>query len=225
MSDTVDGVSTLKKYYCQLLFLKSRFKIGSEGPFKFSWRDVYSNTEYSTSDLSHELASVLYNIGALHSRLGLAEDRQDSEGMKMAVTHFQCAAWAFHTLPDQFPQDAESDLSSELLAFKSQLCLAQAQECILEKSMLDRRKPGIVSKVCGQVVEYYKQALKQLEMSNSRDMAEQMDNLLDIVGNRQSRNWRNFIAFKILLKKNFMNLPTVNVSVHLDRTAWRCYYR
>ena len=40
-----------------------------------------------------------------------------------------CAAWAFHTLPDQFPQ---------VMAFKSQLCLAQAQECILEKSLLDQ---------------------------------------------------------------------------------------
>ena len=24
--------------------------------------------------------------------------------MKMAVAHFQCAAWAFHTLPDLYPQ-------------------------------------------------------------------------------------------------------------------------
>ena len=68
-------------------------------------------------------------------------------------------------LPDQFPQDPDSDLSSEVMAFKSQLCLAQTQECILEKSLLGCRKPGIVTKVCGQVVDYYKQAVKQLEMS------------------------------------------------------------
>ena len=75
------------------------------------------------------------------------------------------SAWSFHILPDQFPQDPDSDLSSEVMAFKSQLCLAQAQECILEKSLLGCRKPGIVTKVCGQVVDYYKQAVKQLEMS------------------------------------------------------------
>ena len=45
--------------------------------------------------------------------------------MKMAVAHFQCAAWAFHALPDKFPQESDSDLSSEVLAFKSGLCLAQ----------------------------------------------------------------------------------------------------
>ena len=136
------------------------------------WRDVYSGSKYSTTDIQHELAAVLYNIGALHTRLGVrnpvylrkhishvqvGEDRQESDGMKMAVAHFQCAAWAFHSLPDLHPQEADSDLASELLAFKSGLCLAQAQECILEKSLLDNRKPGIVSKVCGQVVEYYKQ--------------------------------------------------------------------
>ena len=175
----MEGVSTLKRYYCQLLFLKSRFKIGSDGPFQFSWRDIYSGTDYSVSDVMHELAAVMYNIGALHSRLGVGEDRQDSDGMKMAVAHFQCSAWAFHTLPDQFPQDSDSDLSSEVMAFKSGLCLAQAQECILEKSLLDCRKPGIVTKVCGQVVEYYKQALKQLKMS----------------GARESRNWRDLKVF------------------------------
>ena len=193
----MEGVSTIKRYYCQLLFLKSRFKLGSEGPFQFSWREIYSGSDYSSSDITHELAAVLYNIGSLHSRLGVTEERQDSDGMKMAVAHFQCAAWAFHSLPDKFPQDAESDLSSEVLAFKSQLCLAQAQECILEKSLLDCRKPGIVTKVCGQVVEYYKQALKQLEMSGAREISDHLDSLLDIVGNRQSRNWRNLMDFKV----------------------------
>ena len=47
--------------------------------------------------------------------------------MKMAVAHFQCAAWAFHALPDKFPQESDSDLSSEVLAFKSGLCLAQVK--------------------------------------------------------------------------------------------------
>ena len=42
--------------------------------------------------------------GALHTRLGCAESREESEGMKMAVAHFQCAAWAFHSLPDMYPQ-------------------------------------------------------------------------------------------------------------------------
>lgn len=46
-------------------------------------------------DIQFELMSILYNIGALHSKLGAAESRVSHEGMKIACTHFQCAAWAF----------------------------------------------------------------------------------------------------------------------------------
>jgi len=43
---------------------------------------------------------------------------------------------------------------------------AQAQECILEKSMTDSRKSSITAKVAAQIVEYYKLALKNLDSSN-----------------------------------------------------------
>jgi hypothetical protein len=42
-----------------------RFKIGAEGPFQFSWRDLYTGAEFVVTELSYELASVLYNIGEL----------------------------------------------------------------------------------------------------------------------------------------------------------------
>ena len=92
-------------------------------------------------------------------------------------------------------QDPESDLSSSLLALQSQLCLAQAQECILEKSVLDGRKPTIIAKVCSQVVEYYKQALRHLDTNGPRD--DNIDNFGDIVGSKQLKAWRTFIDFKV----------------------------
>jgi len=200
ISESIDGVATLKKYYCQLNFLKSRFKIGSDGPFQFSWRDIYGGSEYSYTEFSFELAAVLYNIGALHTRLGCQEERGDSDGMKMAVAHFQCAAWAFHSLPDLHSQALDSDFNSELLTFEAQIALAQAQECILEKSILDGRKPSIIAKVCGQVVVYYSQALRTLETSNGRpDLAGMgsSDRIADVVGNKQSKMWKAFVEFKI----------------------------
>ena len=117
-AETVEGVAAAKKYYCQLLFLKNRFKLGSDSPFQFKWRDLFTGSKYTETDMNHELACVLYNIGALHTRLGVQEERQDSDGMKMAVAHFQCAAWAFHALPDIHPQAGDTDLSSEVLAFR-----------------------------------------------------------------------------------------------------------
>lgn len=40
---------------------------------------------------------------------------------------------------------------------------AQAQECILEKSMIDSRKSSITAKVSAQIVEFNNLALKSLE--------------------------------------------------------------
>ncbi len=192
-------MNALKKYYCQLHFLQNRFKIksgGGEGPFAFPWYDVYSGSLFTFSDLHYEMASVLYNIGALHSQLGWREDRSTSEGMKMACTHFQCAAWAFHTLPDRYVTDTGTDLSPEILAFLSQVSLAQAQECILEKSILDHRKAGIIAKVGAQVADYFRQAFKKIEMSNAKtDLQE--DTIFEVVGKEISKGWTRYAQLKM----------------------------
>ena len=101
--------------------------------------------------LDYEMASVLYNIGSLHSTLGA---RQDSEVIKVACTHFQSAAWAFSSIVDRYRTEAATDLAPELLNFLAGICLAQAQECILEKSILDHRKPNIIAKVGAQVADF-----------------------------------------------------------------------
>lgn len=107
---------------------------------------MYSNAVLSSTNIKFEIMSILYNIGALHTQLGARTERTSAEGMKMACTHFQCAAWAFEHLQksshsSNMPMESPS---SDLMTFMHQLCLAQAQECILEKSMLDNRKPTIV---------------------------------------------------------------------------------
>ena len=43
--------------------------------------------------------------------------------MKVACTHFQCAAWAFQHLRENFSATYSADMSSDLLAFKIDLML------------------------------------------------------------------------------------------------------
>jgi len=102
---------------------------------------------YSTNDIKHELACILFNIGSLHINLGAMDNRQTADGMKLSCSHFQCAAWAFQLLNDKYPQPRETDLCPDIIRFMAIVCLAQAQECILDKSIVDGRKPGIVAKV------------------------------------------------------------------------------
>ena len=150
--------------------------------------------------LDYEMASVLYNIGALHSVLGARQDRGDSESIKVACTHFQSAAWAFSTITERYRTEAATDLAPELLSFLAQISLAQAQECILEKSILDHRKPNIIAKVGAQVAEFYRQAHRKIESSNAKtDLSE--DTILEIVGKEFSRGWTAYVHFKSLYYK------------------------
>lgn len=65
-----------------------------------------------SGNIGYEMRCVLYNVGAAHSRLAAAQDRSpplvsssistavdvelpSNNALKIACTHFQCAAWAF----------------------------------------------------------------------------------------------------------------------------------
>lgn len=94
----------------------------------------------------------------------------------------------------------------ELVHFYQQVCLAQAQECILEKSMLDNRKATIIgelkafhvvwgvsnivifflAKVAVQVYNYYRQSLAILNSAND-----------EILGSKSNKEWIKYLEFKV----------------------------
>ncbi|XP_031849254.2 tyrosine-protein phosphatase non-receptor type protein myopic isoform X2 [Nomia melanderi] len=187
------GCLLLKKYYCQLHFLQSRFPMGKDGAaaVTFTWRDTYANMVCSLANIRFEIISILYNIGSMHTQLGARTERISADGMRMACAHFQCAAWAFEHLKNSYPQPSGVDLAPELMTFMHQLCLAQAQECILEKSMLDNRKPTIVAKVARQIVDYCTLALTTLKQGGSED-----GTISDTVGTKIYKSWKRYVKFK-----------------------------
>ncbi|XP_050309351.1 tyrosine-protein phosphatase non-receptor type 23 [Anthonomus grandis grandis] len=185
-SKDINGLQVLKKYYCQLNFLKSRFPMEASDPcyIEFSWKD-YQNTLVSGS-ITLELGVVLFNIGVMHTILGSSDSRSNPEGMKLACSHFQCAVWAFQTVKEKYATTLAYIIPMEIPHFYKQVCLAQAQECILEKSMLDNRKSTIISKVAIQVWEYYRQSLTGLKLITD-----------DIINGNTCKDWPKYIQFKI----------------------------
>ena len=116
--------------------------------------------------------------------------------MKVACTHFQCAAWAFEFLRDHFGSSNLSvDMSHEVLTFQVNLMLSQAQECILEKSMIDSRKNTITAKVSAQVVEFYRNVIRSL----------QTENMDAILGSRKYKDWKKRTDLKILFYEVITN--------------------
>lgn len=140
--------------------------------------------------MSFEMSTILYNLGCLHTVIGGNVDRDTPDGMKSACTHFQCAAWAFNEVKEKYAEQFTNyEIPIEVLLFQQQLCLAQAQECILEKSLLDNRKPAIVAKVTAQVITYYNSAIAIL--AGGED-----SNIVKAVGKKMCNEWKRFVNFK-----------------------------
>lgn len=71
------------------------------------------------------------------------------------------------------------------------MSLAQAQECILEKSLIDNRKPNIVAKVTAQIVVYYGAALAALLTGGDNGPVSQ------VVASSVYKQWKKYVRFKI----------------------------
>ncbi|KAL2084671.1 hypothetical protein ACEWY4_020189 [Coilia grayii] len=183
-----EGCSTLRKYFGQLHYLQSRVPMGpgQEAAVPVSWTEIFSGKTVTHDDISYEQACILYNLGALHSMLGAMDNRVSEEGMKVSCTHFQCSAGAFSYLRDHFSHNFSVDMSHQILNLNINLMLGQAQECLLEKSMLDNRKSFLVARISAQVVDYYKEACRALDNSETASM----------LGKIQ-KDWKKLVQMKI----------------------------
>ncbi|XP_053116224.1 tyrosine-protein phosphatase non-receptor type 23 isoform X2 [Hemicordylus capensis] len=183
-----EGCSILRKYFGQLHYLQSRIPMGAEheAAVPITWTEIFSGKTVTHEDIKYEQACILYNLGALHSMLGAMDKRVSEEGMKVSCTHFQCAAGAFTYLRDHFPHSYSVDMSHQILNLNINLMLGQAQECLLEKSMLDNRKSFLVARISAQVVDYYKEACRALENSETASL----------LGKIQ-KDWKKLVQMKI----------------------------
>ncbi|XP_015996885.2 tyrosine-protein phosphatase non-receptor type 23 [Rousettus aegyptiacus] len=183
-----EGCSVLRKYLGQLHYLQSRVPMGSgqEAAVPVTWTEIFSGKSVAHEDIKYEQACILYNLGALHSMLGAMDKRVSEEGMKVSCTHFQCAAGAFAYLREHFPQAFSVDMSRQILTLNVNLMLGQAQECLLEKSMLDNRKSFLVARISAQVVDYYKEACRALENPDTASLL-----------GRIQKDWKKLVQMKI----------------------------
>ncbi|XP_075779125.1 tyrosine-protein phosphatase non-receptor type 23 isoform X3 [Pelodiscus sinensis] len=183
-----EGCSILRKYFGQLHYLQSRVPMGAEheAAVPITWTEIFSGKTVTHEDIKYEQACILYNLGALHSMLGAMDKRVSEEGMKVSCTHFQCAAGAFAYLRGHFPHSYSVDMSHQILNLNINLMLGQAQECLLEKSMLDNRKSFLVARISAQVVDYYKEACRALENSDTAAL----------LGKLQ-KDWKKLVQMKI----------------------------
>ncbi|XP_037339500.2 rhophilin-2 isoform X2 [Pungitius pungitius] len=134
------GVELLAKYSSHLPLIESRFfpPTRQTGIF-FTWYDSFTGVPVCQQNLSLEKASVLFNMAALYSQIGTRSNRQTIEGLEQAIYSFQKSAGILNHLKETFTHTPSYDMSPAMLSMLIRMMLAQAQECLFEKTAL----PGI----------------------------------------------------------------------------------
>ncbi|KAL3510657.1 hypothetical protein ACH5RR_030058 [Cinchona calisaya] len=166
----------LQKYYRALCAVESRFPISPDKDHihtvSFTWFDAFKNKQKASQQNIHlEKAAVLFNLGAVHSQMGLSFDRSGVDGRKQASHAFIAAAGAFAFLRDNVAMKASMgssttvDVSVECAGMLERLTLAQAQECVFENTIAKGNTPGVCAKISRQVGIYYEEALAALNAS------------------------------------------------------------
>lgn len=191
------GISLLRRYYAQLHSLKGRFQMTNLMDLlmqvKFSWRDIYTE-KLIVGDIHYEMCSVLYNLGVLHVELTSNESRRSDASLKLACSHFQCAAHVFEMINKEVPIGVRSnDMSHDMICFMYNISLAQAQECILEKSLASDRHVTIIAKVAAQVSEYYTSSIMVLLQGSLNNGP---DTVQEVVGSREYKLCKKYCEFK-----------------------------
>ncbi|PIO73770.1 BRO1-like domain protein [Teladorsagia circumcincta] len=188
----VETACLLKRYYAQLLMMKNRFPMEEGDPIKvlFCWYDRAMDIAHSATydDIGFELACVMYNIGAVHASIAVNEGRENEDSIKNAFMHYQYAAWPLQHLRDKLNASkyASVDFDKELLTFFVNVLLGQAQECLLEKSLIDHRSNLVVAKLAIHLRDRYQECFRHLENSN----------LCDYVSSQKYKLWSRTCAIK-----------------------------
>ncbi|CAF1159923.1 unnamed protein product [Rotaria sp. Silwood1] len=182
-----NGIQLLKRYYCQLQLLRNRFPMlpDTECAVRFTWEDAFQKEDNTYNDIRFEEACILYNLGAMYSRLGANESRRTHDSIKNACTYFRCAAACYEKVRDQYTTYT-SDLTPDLLTCQVHILLAQAHEAVLEKSLLDQRAPSVNAHVAMQISEYYQMALLNL-----------MKPGINSIVSKRFREWRVYLTYKL----------------------------
>ncbi|KAI0707335.1 BRO1-domain-containing protein [Earliella scabrosa] len=167
-----DRVKALISYHAQLVFILTKLPpdIGLEIPYapvfdSSALPDTYRN-------LLYERAGVLFNLAAMYSQLGSAEDRSTPEGLKQAIKFYQSAAGTFNHLAatavpqlqaSVAPDDGPLEMTEPFIRTLEFLMLAQAQECVWQRAVMDNYKNGLIAKLATKVASFYGSAVTHVK--------------------------------------------------------------
>ncbi|KAI0034549.1 BRO1-domain-containing protein [Vararia minispora EC-137] len=164
----VDAVTALLQYHAQLVFILTKLPADIGLAVSFDPTFATSPNPVTLHNLQYERCATLFNLAAKYSQLAGVEDRSRPDGVKQANAYYQYAAGTFSyliqsALPKLRPTVADDELPADLaegfIKVLEWLMLAQAQECVWQRAVLDHHSNGVIAKLAAQVSTYYGLAL------------------------------------------------------------------
>ncbi|KAL7749472.1 pH-response regulator protein palA/rim20 [Sorochytrium milnesiophthora] len=168
-----NALERLIKYYGQLYYVAAKFPINENNiRIAFPWYGSFSKDKRAVNQyhLNFERASIMFDIAAMYSQLGLQEPRTNEEGVKRSCDYFQRSAGAFTYLGDAVTNDlrgfsAPLEMTAQATTCLTNFMLAQAQECVWLKAVSGTMKDGVIARLAMKVSEYYTAACEAVEGS------------------------------------------------------------
>ncbi|KII89959.1 hypothetical protein PLICRDRAFT_159226 [Plicaturopsis crispa FD-325 SS-3] len=168
----VNRIDATISYHAQLVFILTKLPNDINLEISYATAFAPSAIPIGLRDLMFERACVLFNLAALYSQLAGAEDRSNPQGVKRAKVYFESAAGTLSylntsvlpkfSLPDS-EEDRPLDLTEPFIKSLELLMLAQAQECVWQRAVMDSMKNGVIAKLATQVSIYYSHAATTIQ--------------------------------------------------------------
>ncbi|KAJ1965237.1 bck1-like resistance to osmotic shock, partial [Dipsacomyces acuminosporus] len=183
------GKDIIFSYYSHLETLEPRLKVNEQGAkVAFKWTsgkldaafvatvlsDTFTGKSTQQYSLAFEKASVLFNLATAFGMCAanwFASPSAESEGdtLRMAGIYFQIAAERFNYINENFLHAPSADLHQDSVNVLSNIMLAQAQECAIELSHLDKKKEATLSKLAQQAASMYSSVVDTMKGADEAD--------------------------------------------------------
>ena len=116
----------------------------------------------------------MFNIAAMNTMIAESQNFDSEEGLQKANKKLQVAAGIFSALRDRvvglMEQEPTPDLEPDCLGVLSSLCLAQAQEMVVQKALKDNMKDNIVAKLAGHADDLLAEVMKLMQKESVRTL-------------------------------------------------------
>jgi len=188
------SLEAMQKYYDQLAALEVKIP-SSEVQIPFKWKDAFDKgsifggrISLTVSSIGYEKVCVLFNIGALSSQVAEMQNLESEDGLQKANKMLKTAAGIFAALKDRvvgiIEQEPTPDLEPECLAVLSSLCIAQAQEMVVQKALKSSMKDNIIAKLAAHADDLFAEVMKVMQKENVRTLWDK--DWLPIVSGKQA---------------------------------------